>query len=67
MIGKYCYLKDVIIEDIDIKSLFLVYVILSVSNYVKIKMLIIQYIGVIGEFEVEYIFFGWIIMLFGME
>lgn len=38
MISKYCYLEGVLMEDIDIKSLFLVYVILGVSDYVKIKI-----------------------------
>lgn len=38
MIRKYRYSKGVIMEDIDIKSLFLVYVILGASDYVKIKI-----------------------------
>lgn len=62
-ISKYRYFKGVIMEDIDIKSLFSVYVILGISDYAKIKI----YIGVIGEFVVEYIFFGWIIILLGIE
>ena len=67
MIGKYRHLKDVTIEDTDTKSLLPVHVILSASNYAKIKTSTTQHTGAIGEPEVEYTLFGWTIMSPGTE
>lgn len=54
-------------EDINIKDSLLVYFILGVSDYVKIKTEIVFRIGVFGELIGEKIKFGWIIMSLGKE
>lgn len=54
-------------DDMDIKEFFLVYFILGVCDYIKIKIEIVFFIGVMDEFIVEKIKFGWIIILLGKE
>lgn len=67
ILEKYFYLDGVYMDDRDEKFELLVYIILGVSEYVKIKIEIILKIGCFGEFVVELIKFGWIIMLLGKE
>lgn len=63
-------MRGVIIEDDDEKFILFkiyVYLIFGINEYVKIKIGIRLRIGCLGELVVEYIRFGWIIMLFGKE
>lgn len=64
---KYVYLKGIEMEDKDFKDILLVYFILGVSDYAKIKIEIVFRVGILGEFIGEKIKFGWIIMFFGKE
>lgn len=54
-------------NDVDIKSCLLVYIILGVGDYVKVKIESVLKIGEFGQFVVELMKFGWIIMLLGKE
>lgn len=54
-------------DDVDDKEEFFVYFIFGMNEYVQIKIEIMFKIGKLGEFIVELIRLGWIIMLFGSE
>lgn len=53
------------IDDLDLKEEFFVYVVLGSGEYVWIKIEIKLYIGKDGELIVEKMKLGWFIMLFG--
>lgn len=54
-------------DDDDMKKMLFVYIILGVNDFVKICIGEWLWVGCRGDFVVEFIRFGWIIMLFGVD
>lgn len=67
MINKYPHLKGVHMEDVNVKKILPVHVILGASDYARIKTRESQLTGAMGEPVAEYTRFGWTIMSPGPE